>query len=1045
MEKRRATKKIFCMAAFVLFLGGFLLSLGMRGGNAEAAEITSSLPIVYVNTEDGVDITSKEKYVNATMTIQGNETWNTNLYDGPIEIRGRGNATWGNPKKPYKVKLDSSSDLFGMGKSKHWVLLANYVDSSLLRNKVSYDFSGAMGMPYMQSVHVELVLNGKHLGNYQFCEQVKLEEDRVNVEGVESKVKEAAKAISKAEGLDKDALEDAMNEDMAWITSDSLTFEGKTYRVSDYYGPIDITGGFLLELDYYDDEVSQIITSTGKRVKFKDPEYAVTNKEMYGYVADYLNAFEAAIHAKDFRTVYQGEELHYSELFDMDSLVKFWLVQEIFFNWDGMNNSNYIYKDVGGLMHFGPIWDMDLTSGSGGTGSTSTWQTFGFDFWQHPDQWYRSVTKDPFFIVRAYQYYHEIRDTLIEDMRAQILSLGEEIGESAQINLDMWHSGGKYTSKVKELYDWMTRHLEWMDEQFESPETMIESLGRNAAYGYAPDQGIEITVTDMGEEISVSSADAGRVKCYVNGKEAGTEELVNGKAEFQIPKELLTTDGTLNAVQAFAVEEDGTLGTSNFAAFESEILPDVLTGEVTISGNPVVSAILSVKTNALNDPAVTYQWLADGKPIPGASDVFYRITPDMEGKKISVSVTGSETMGSIVSEMETAVALPAVQKDHLIINQVYGGGGASGVPVSHDFIEIYNPTEKTVDLSQYRLGYLSNRKKDKTGSTGGAIAELALTGRLRSGMTCLIRCAANDTSGTDPVLKIEKFDVSWEGRVIDNKQYQVMLRKDGSLIDGLSVNEEALEGVPFQDPEGDEILSKNKSVRRIGYQDSDKNTADFEVLNLTKLPAEMMSAVRPDSLADHGLTVDSPEPEDPKEDKTDDKTPDREPDIRKPGRLNAQKLDLQKGQSAKVLKLEYAAVPGDKIISWSSSDPRRVKIHKKTGKMTGRAIGSAVVTATLKSGEKISCKIRVIKKPVATKSYKLNKTKLVLKKGKSFQIRLKNRMPLTANDKVTYRSSNPGTVTVSAKGKVKAKAKGSAGITVKTGGRKARRIKITVK
>lgn len=1042
MEKSREKPGIFCMAAaFVVFLGCFLLSFGMKEGKVKAAEVNSSLPIVYVDTENGVDITSKEKYVNATMTIQGNETWNTNLYDGAIEIRGRGNGTWGNPKNPYKIKLDSASDLFGMGKSKHWVLLANYVDPSLLRNKVSYDFSGAMGMPYMQSVYVELILNGKHLGNYQLCEQVKLEEDRVNIEGVESKVKAAAKAISKAEGLDKDALEDAMNENMAWITSDSLTFEGKTYRVSDYYGPIDITGGFLLELDYYDDEVSQIITSTGKRVKFKNPEYAVTNQEMYGYVTDYLNAFEAAIHAKDFRTAYQGKELHYSELFDMDSLVKFWLVQEIFFNWDGMNNSNYIYKDVDGLMHFGPVWDMDLTSGNGGTGSTSTWQTFGFDFWQHPDQWYRSVTKDPFFIVRAYQYYHEIRDTLIEDMRAQILALGEEIGESGQTNLDMWHNGGKYASRVKELYDWMTRHLEWMDEQFASPEIMVASLGKNAAYGYAPDQGIGITVMDMGKTIQVRFADAGRVKCYVNGKDAGTETLTDEKAEFQIPKELLTTDGTLNAVQVFAVKEDGTLGASNFAAFESEILPDTLTGEVAIVGNPVVLAILSVETNALNDPAVSYQWLADGEPIPGASNVFYRITPNMVGKKISVSVTGSETMGSIVCGMEAAVALPAVQKDHLIINQVYGGGGASGVPVSHDFIEIYNPTEKTVDLSQYRLGYLSNRKKDKAGSTGGEIAELALTGRLRSGMSCLIRCAANDTSGAESVLQIEKFDVSWEGRAIDNKQYQVMLRKDGNLIDGLSVNEGALEGVPFQDPEGDEILSKNKSVRRIGYQDTDENTADFEVLNLTKLPGELLATVMPDSLAAHGLTVDSPEPEEPKEDKPDDKVP----DSKEPSRLNARKLDLQKGQSAKVLKLEYAAVPGDKIVSWSSSNPGRVKIHKKTGKMTGRAPGNAVVTATLQSGEKLSCKIRVIKKPVATKSYALNKTKLVLKKGKSFQIRLKNRLPLTANDKVTYRSSNPRVVTVLAKGKVKAKARGSARVTVKTGGRKARRIKITVK
>ena len=67
------------------------------------------------------------------MKIQGNERYNletTKLYDGKIEIKGRGNSTWGLPKKPYKIKLDSKTNLFSMGKNKHWVLLANYYDSS---------------------------------------------------------------------------------------------------------------------------------------------------------------------------------------------------------------------------------------------------------------------------------------------------------------------------------------------------------------------------------------------------------------------------------------------------------------------------------------------------------------------------------------------------------------------------------------------------------------------------------------------------------------------------------------------------------------------------------------------------------------------------------------------------------------------------------------------------------------------------------------------------------------------------------------------------
>ena len=130
----------------------------------------NKLPVVYINTENGVKITSKEDYVNATMTIQGNDTYSDSsiLYDGEIEIRGRGNSTWNMPKKPYKIKLDKKANLFNMGKHKHWVLLANYSDESLMRNTLSYNLSGAMGMPQMETVWVDVVLNGKYVGNYQF-------------------------------------------------------------------------------------------------------------------------------------------------------------------------------------------------------------------------------------------------------------------------------------------------------------------------------------------------------------------------------------------------------------------------------------------------------------------------------------------------------------------------------------------------------------------------------------------------------------------------------------------------------------------------------------------------------------------------------------------------------------------------------------------------------------------------------------------------------------------------------------------------------------
>ena len=761
----------------------------------EAEMFFSRIPVVYIDTENGVGITSKEDYVNADMKIQGNETYGEEqgLYDGAIEIRGRGNATWNNPKKPYKLKLSSSSNLFGMGSSKHWVLLANYTDNSLLRNKISYDFSGAMGMPYMQSVHVEVILNGTYLGNYLFCEQVKLEEDRVNVESFEAKIKAAAKAISKKTGVDKDDLEEAMMTDLGWVTSDKVTFQGKEYKVSDYCEKIDITGGYLLELDYYDDEVSQIITGTGKRVKFKDPEYAVTNDEVYGYVKDYLNTFETAIHSSDFHAEYQGKSVHYSELFDMESLVEFWLVQEVFFNWDGMNNSNYMYKDVDGLIHFGPIWDMDLTAGNGGTGSTTTWQTFGFDFWQHPNQWYRSITRDPYFIVQAWNYYHSIRDTLITDMVDQISELGAMLEESGKANKVMWKGADNYSSSVNGFKTWMTNHLKWMDEQFASPEQMISSLGQYKEYTYTPSSKIRVTVDESGElaKAAVEADGIAEISYYVNGQFGGNVPVENGKVEVTIENELLKSDGTWNTIQVFdAAAKD----VSNFAAFEKQAVvePEEFQGTAVIKGNAISNATLSFDTADLNDEIGSIQWMADGQPIEGEKDAYYRVTPDMEGREISVVLTGKEREGQVVSEPTQKIAAPKVPSDHLIINQVYGGGGTDGVPVSHSYIELYNPTETDVDLSGYSIGYLSNRSSSKAGSTSGTVHSLQLQGTLPAKAFYLIRCAAENTAGAQVILEITQFDQEWE-QTIDNKQYQVMLMQGDQRIDGVAVNEAALE------------------------------------------------------------------------------------------------------------------------------------------------------------------------------------------------------------------------------------------------------------
>ena len=57
-----------------------------------------------------------------------------------------------------------------------------------------------------------------------------------------------------------------------------------------------------------------------------------------------------------------------------------------------------------------------------------------------------------------------------------------------------------------------------------------------------------------------------------------------------------------------------------------------------------------------------------------------------------------------------AVIKEELKNDHLIINQVYGGGANDSTPVSC-FIELYNPTDNAISLEGYSIGYLSKRQE----------------------------------------------------------------------------------------------------------------------------------------------------------------------------------------------------------------------------------------------------------------------------------------------------------------------------------------------
>ena len=342
----------------------------------------TGLPVVYVDTEGGKKIDSKTEYVAATLHIDGTTEYK-GLDEVSCSIRGRGNTTWTWPKKPYLVKLDSKASIFGLPKHKRWVLLANFMDRTLMRNMVSMHVSQLTSLSWTpHCVPVELVLNGVHQGSYLLIEQVRVDDDRVNI----------------TEMSPKD------NEGQA------------------------VTGGYLLELDFHwDNEFQWKERNIPFAVKNPDPDDLTSQQKTY--IKNYVKEVSDAIYGADFKDPDKG----YAHYLDVDSFIDYWIVYEVMCNHElGNPGSVYFHKDRGGLLTAGPCWDFDWGVLSFYT-SNGEWGLVNGNA-----IWYGRLFQDPAFKSRLKARFEELLPQLetIPDYMDECERLLEA---SARLNFAMWN------------------------------------------------------------------------------------------------------------------------------------------------------------------------------------------------------------------------------------------------------------------------------------------------------------------------------------------------------------------------------------------------------------------------------------------------------------------------------------------------------------------------------------------------------------------------------------------------------------------------------
>jgi len=245
-------------------------------------------------------------------------------YEGGVEaIKGRGNRTWHvKDKKPYQIKLTNKANLLNPSdttqKAKKWILLANALDMTLIRNQIAYSMAKELGLENSpDGRQVDLYYDGEYLGVYYICEKVEIGKGRVDI-------------------ADPD----------------------KT--------PGNVQCSYLLEIDngYYMMEPYSFEVSPAGHFVIKEPEELTEQQTEYieSFVKEAMSVIAAGGKNKD------GEFVLFDYI-DKDSCVKYFLSTIWINNEDVFHSSTYMYKPAGeDKLYFGPVWDCDVSMGTSSPG-----------------------------------------------------------------------------------------------------------------------------------------------------------------------------------------------------------------------------------------------------------------------------------------------------------------------------------------------------------------------------------------------------------------------------------------------------------------------------------------------------------------------------------------------------------------------------------------------------------------------------------------------------------------------------------------------------
>ncbi|GIG38530.1 CotH kinase family protein [Cellulomonas phragmiteti] len=360
--------------------------------------------------------------------------------------RLRGQSSRMFDKKPYRLELwdndDDDNDLpfFGMPAESDWVLRGPFADKSLVREALVLDLGRELGLHTPRYRLVEVYVNDDarpvaaddYRGVYMLEETIKNQKNRLDL---------------------------------------------KKLNPADVTSPR-VEGGYIVKFEWLAAEQPLIpcrgTTRCWSDLEVHDPDDLVPAQ--LDYIATYVGRVNDAIHSPGRADPTTG----YPSLIDVDSFVDLVIVNELSRDMDAYYRSQYFFKDRGGLLTAGPLWDFDLTFGVGGFFQND--QVSGWQYQQTrqnpPTDWFTVLMNDPSFVNRVKVRWQELRRGALADaaLRSRVSALTAPLPAAAARNFQRWPNlttrnvgpfvtptNGTWSGQVGHLQDWMLRRAAWLD------------------------------------------------------------------------------------------------------------------------------------------------------------------------------------------------------------------------------------------------------------------------------------------------------------------------------------------------------------------------------------------------------------------------------------------------------------------------------------------------------------------------------------------------------------------------------------------------------